>query len=68
MERENIWTLYNEDQLKELEVLSESYKTYLDKGKTERECIKEAVKMAKAAGYQDLEELKKAIVLSMHTA
>ena len=60
MERENIWTLYNEDQLKELEVLSESYKTYLDKGKTERECIKEAVKMAKAAGYQDLEELKKA--------
>ncbi len=60
MERENIWTLYNEEQLKELEILSESYKTYLDKGKTERECIKEAVKMAKTAGYQDLEELKKA--------
>jgi len=59
MERENIWTLYNESQLQELQALSESYKEYLDKGKTERECIKEAVKMAKDAGYQDLEELKK---------
>jgi len=59
MERENIWTLYNESQIQELQALSESYKEYLDKGKTERECIKEAVKMAKDAGYQDLEELKK---------
>jgi len=57
MERKNLWTLYNEEELCQLEKLSEAYKSYLDKGKTERECIKEAVKMAKDAGYKDLKEV-----------
>lgn len=30
----------------------EGYKEFLDKGKTERECVKEAVKMLKKAGYK----------------
>ena len=57
MERKNLWNLYNEEQLQKLEKLNEDYKVYLDKGKTERECIKEAVKMAKEAGYRDLKDV-----------
>ena len=30
----------------------EGYKKFLDAGKTERECVKEAVKMLKKAGYK----------------
>lgn len=57
MERENLWKMYSEEQLEELEQLNESYKRYLDNGKTERECIKEAVKMAKKVGYRDLNDV-----------
>ena len=47
MERKNLWETYTEEQIKDLEVLCTSYKHYLDEGKTERECIREAVKQAK---------------------
>jgi len=57
MERKNLWETYTEEQVKSLEELCESYKNYLDDGKTERECIKEAVKMAKEAGYKDLQDV-----------
>lgn len=60
MERKNLWNLYKENQLQELEQINEQYKAYLDAGKTERECIREAVKMAKAAGYRDLQEIVQA--------
>lgn len=33
----------------------EGYKTFLDEGKTERECVTAAVKMLQAAGYQELD-------------
>ena len=57
MERTNLWKVYTEEQLGELEKLNQAYKNYLDIGKTERECVKEAIKMAKAAGYRDLKEV-----------
>lgn len=57
MESKNLWNTYSEEQLQELNVLNEGYKVYLDKGKTERECIREAVKMAKETGYIDLNEV-----------
>ena len=57
MEKKNLWEIYTEEQVKELDVLCESYKNYLDIGKTERECIREAVKMAKEAGYKDLKDI-----------
>ena len=37
-----------------------AYKTFLDNGKTERECVTEAVKMAEAAGYIPLSTALKA--------
>ena len=57
MERKNLWTVYSEEQLAHLESLNESYKKYLDAGKTERECVREAVKLAEAAGYKNLDEV-----------
>ena len=57
MERKNLWETYTEEQVKELEVLCTSYKHYLDAGKTERECVREAVKQAKEVGYKDLNDV-----------
>lgn len=57
MERKNLWTMYNDEQLHQLKQLNGLYKKYLDNGKTERECIREAIKMAKEAGYKDLKDV-----------
>ena len=57
MERENLWKVYTEEQVQELEGLCASYRHYLDAGKTERECIREAVKQAKENGYKDLNDV-----------
>ncbi|MFA9466166.1 MAG: aminopeptidase [Velocimicrobium sp.] len=57
MERKNVWTSYSKEQIKELESLNATYRTFLDKGKTERECVNEAIKMAKAHGYSNLEDI-----------
>ena len=39
--------------------LIEQYKKFMDKGKTERECVEELIAMAKKAGYKDLNSCKK---------
>ncbi len=63
MERKNLWEVYTEEQLSEVEKLSVSYKEYLDAGKTERECVKETIELAEAAGYKDL----KAVIANRET-
>ncbi len=50
----NLWEIYDDTQLQELEKLNEAYKAFLDAGKTERECVTEIVRQAEAAGYRDL--------------
>lgn len=57
MERKSLWSNYTGEQMKQLDVFCESYKRYLDIGKTERECIREAVRMAEDAGYCDLKDV-----------
>ena len=59
MERENVWKGYSEEELERLEQVNEGYKAFLDKGKTERECVKEIVKMAEDAGYRNLTDIIK---------
>lgn len=59
MERENVWKSYTPEQVNELEALSGRYKAFLDAGKTERECVDEAVRLACAKGYRSLEEVQK---------
>lgn len=58
MGKESVWGNYMEEDLQELDAICEKYKACLDLGKTERECVTLAVKMAKEAGYQELNEVR----------
>ena len=58
--KENAWLSYSEEQKAELEALAGRYKKFLDAGKTERECAAEAIRLARAAGYESLEEVQEA--------
>lgn len=57
MERENAWKAYTKKELKELNQLNKEYRKFLDEGKTERECVALAVRMAEEAGYENLADL-----------
>jgi len=57
MEKKNTWETYSPEQLQELEKLCKNYRDFLDKGKTERECIDVIVNTVEAAGYKELEAL-----------
>lgn len=57
MDRENTWKTYDTEERKAVERISQCYKTCLDEGKTERECVKTAVDMLKEHGYRDMKEL-----------
>ena len=57
MERKNVWTNYGKKELAELEKLNKNYRHFLDHGKTERECVKAAVRQAKKEGFKDLKEV-----------
>ncbi len=59
MDRKNAWTTYNKKQLNELDKICKDYLDFLDKGKTERECVKVIVELAKKNGYIDLAEVIK---------
>ena len=54
MERKNAWTTYESDNLEALEALSKRYRAFLDAGKTERECVREVTRLAKARGWRDM--------------
>ncbi len=56
MERPVAWNAYDDSALNELEALGDRYRNYLDCGKTERECVKRTIEIARAAGYVSLEE------------
>lgn len=55
MERRNAWLSYTEAEEMELEETVASYRRFLDVGKTERECVRQIVREAEAAGYVPLE-------------
>jgi len=56
MERRNAWKQYDDGALAKVEEAAKGYKAYLDAGKTERECAAECIRMAREAGYTDLNE------------
>lgn len=56
MDRVNAWTTYSKQDLGELHRLNERYKACISEGKTERECVKIAVRMAEENGYCDLKK------------
>ena len=59
MERKNVWTTYSAAEKKKVMALSEDYKVYMTAAKTERESVAEAIKLAEAKGYRNLEDLIK---------
>ena len=59
MERKTVWNSYTAEDQQRLQQISDGYRAFLDKGKTERECVSQIIAMAQAAGYRDLAELSK---------
>ena len=59
MKTENVWEKYSDAQLEELEELSASYRAFLDRGKTERECVSEIVNCIEKEGYVELARIRK---------
>ncbi len=57
MEREIAWKKYNDDTKKKVFEFADDYKKFISECKTERECTKRAVEIAKNAGYEDLKEV-----------
>lgn len=59
MERDNAWKKYSKKDLEDLENLCRDYRHFLDNGKTERECVSSAIKLAEEAGYKNLDTIIK---------
>ena len=52
-----VWDKYNEQEVKETMSFCEDYKNFLDASKTEREAVKETIRLAKEHGYKDIKEI-----------
>ena len=59
MERKNAWAKYDEAGMEKIEAFAKKYCAFLDRGKTERECVAQAVKAAQDAGFIDLKQATK---------
>ena len=59
MERKNAWLSYDAAQKAKLTELCERYKEFITRGKTERECVDQAVEAAEKAGFISLEKARK---------
>ena len=58
-EKKNAWLKYGEKELTAVNRLCEEYKDFISDCKTERECVDEIIRQAKALGYKDLSSVKK---------
>ena len=54
MYRKNAWENLEANEKEQLSAFAEDYKAFLDAGKTERECVTEGIRQAKAKGFVDL--------------
>lgn len=54
-EKRNVYLSLSDDEKNEMNKLCDSYRVFLDKGKTERECVREAVKLAEDAGFINMD-------------
>ena len=55
----NAWLKYDENGKEDVFNFCEGYKDYLSEGKTERECINEAIRLAEEKGYRNLNKIIK---------
>lgn len=54
--RENVYNILTEEENKEMQVLCDEYRSFLDNGKTERECVELGIKAAEENGFKKLDE------------
>ncbi|MDU6074189.1 MAG: aminopeptidase [Veillonella parvula] len=59
MERKYAWHNYDDATVEKVYALSDTYRQFLDNGKTERECVVQAVEFAEAKGYVNLNDIIK---------
>lgn len=57
--KNNAWLKYSGAEREKIFDLCEGYKNYLSVGKTERECIHEAIRLAEEKGYRNLADIIK---------
>lgn len=57
--RKNAWKSYDEAKVKEVFALADDYKKFISDCKTERECVKEAIRLAEQNGYVNLDDVIK---------
>ena len=64
MAEKNLWLTYDEREKTKMKYVIDTYKDCLDKGKTERECVRVSRQMALEAGYKPLADfIKEGITL-----
>ncbi|MBQ5734697.1 MAG: aminopeptidase [Lachnospiraceae bacterium] len=59
MERKNAWEKYDDAKRQVVLDFNEDYKKFISDNKTERECVADTIRRAKACGYRDLDEIIK---------
>lgn len=57
MYKKNAWEQYDEAELAKVMAFADEYRAFIDGGKTERECVDEAVAAAEQAGFVDLDKV-----------
>lgn len=58
MYAKNIWLDASKEKIESIMEFCEQYKDYISKGKTERVCVEESIKIAEAHGYKNLKNVK----------
>lgn len=53
----NAWNKYDDKGIKEIFDFNEGYKNFISNCKTERECVKETIRIAEANGYKNLDDI-----------
>lgn len=55
----NAWEKYDDSGIKEIFDFNEGYKNFISKCKTERECVRETIKIVEEKGYRNLDDIIK---------
>ena len=55
----NAWEKYDDNGIKEIFDFNEGYKNFISQCKTERECVKETIKIVEEKGYRNLDDVIK---------
>lgn len=58
MYAKNAWNKYKDNALNELMQFNEEYKDFISTGKTERNCVKQAIKLAEEKGFKNINSFK----------